>query len=93
MSIYIGDNSTVEYGTPEYEAARAELADKLANFNRALDEAIEVANKYGLDFRIEPAYGMGGTYTGKGNSEQEAESDSWDWDDGSWGWYSSSQSC
>lgn len=92
MGIYVTVNSTVEYGTPEYEAAKAQLQEKVDAFNAALDEAIEIANQYGLEFHIEPTYGMGGTYSGQGKSESpEREYD--EWDDDSWGWYASSQSC
>ena len=93
MTIYAGENSTVEYGTPEYEAAKAELVAKVSAFEAALQEAISVADEYGLEFSIGPAYGMGGSYTGRGSSEKPECEDAYDWDLGDWGWYASSQSC
>lgn len=93
MTIYAGENSTVEYGTPEYEAAKAELVAKVSAFEAALQEAISVADEYGLEFSISPAYGMGGSYVGQGSSEEERGDDATTWDLGDWGWYASSQSC
>lgn len=91
--VYVSETATVEYGTPEFEAAKAELVEKINAFAAALNEAIAVADKYGLEFSIEPAYGMGGTYSGKGNSDKEECYDAYAWQIDSWGWYASSQSC
>lgn len=93
MTIYLGENATVEYGTPEFEAAKAELKEKVDAFEAALSEAEALADKYGLEFTIQPAYGMGGAYTGKGDSEQTEQRYYDDYGDGAWGWFSSSESC
>lgn len=93
MDIYIGQNATVEYGTPEYEAAKAELKPKVDAAYAALNEATAVADKYGLEFTFEPTYGMGGSYIGRGSSEETESDDAYCWREDSWGWYASSQSC
>lgn len=93
MYICVGTNSTVEYGTPEFEAAKTELKAKVDAAYAALNEATSVADKYGLEFTFEPTYGMGGSYTGQGSSEEPECEDTYDWEDNSWGWYASSQSC
>ena len=45
------------------EAVKA-LAEKVAEFEKALREAEEIADAHNLTFYIEPAYGMGGAYEG-----------------------------
>ena len=71
------------------EEAVGALADKVKEFNKALSEAVELADNHGLEFDIYPTYGMGGYYEGKGFIE--------DWDDAEaleeGRWRASSQSC
>lgn len=52
--------------------AREELDLAVAEFNAALDKAESIANKHNLDFDISPAYGMGGTYSGKDREWQSS---------------------
>lgn len=90
---YATDNQVPSQGSPEYQKAVAELAEMVKLAEDALARAEKLADESGLSFSFEPAYGMGGTYYGKGKSAQDSPSDPYDWSDDSWGWYSSSQSC
>lgn len=42
----------------------AQLAALVSEFEAALRKAEDFADAHGLDFRIDPSYGMGGTYDG-----------------------------
>ena len=91
--VYACENSPLTDDN-EKKAAIQELAKMVEAAEQALKNCEDFADKYGLEFNFEPAYGMGGTYTGKGISEKaEPEVSTWDWGTGSWGWYPSSQSC
>ena len=70
--------------------ASAKLSELVSQFESALSQAESLADEYGLEFSIEPSYGMGGTYVGKALLEDE---DSWYSSDDEYGWMSSSQSC
>jgi|GEM_PF-3761306 seryl-tRNA synthetase len=78
----------------EQDNIKREGAEKLANAvqraNDALQEATNIADKYGLSFNFGPAYGMGGTYYGRENADYD-ESDYYDSDEQ--GWVSSSEQC
>lgn len=73
----------------------AQVLSELVKYTEeCLRKCEDYADEHGLDFNFEPAYGMGGTYSGKGNSSLTEPDDPYDWNYGeSWGWYSSSQSC
>jgi regulator of protease activity HflC (stomatin/prohibitin superfamily) len=70
------------------EEGAEKLAEAVANFEAALEEAKSIAREYDLSFNISPAYGMGGTYDGAAAKNWD-ESDSYD----EKGWYPSSQGC
>jgi hypothetical protein len=46
-----------------------ELAKHVAAFELSLAAAVKVADEHGLSFSIYPAYGMGGSYEGKGSEK------------------------
>lgn len=71
--------------------ARIKIADAVNAAQSALTIAQAYADYYGESFGWDLAYGMGGTYFGKGSDQHPNEDcSSSDTDDG---WYSSSQSC
>jgi hypothetical protein len=49
------------------QLGQALLHAKVQEFNSALAQAEAIADEYGLEFSIEPAYGMGGYYEGTDN--------------------------
>lgn len=68
--------------------ANAEISKKLDQARQLLKECQALADQHALSFSFNPAYGMGGTYYGKGNEEWSSSSD------GSEGeWVSSSSQC
>lgn len=70
----------------------AELAKLVKGFNDALDAACKYADEHGLEFNIEPSYGMGGTYIGEKHPERkEYENSGYSRMDN--GWLASSTSC
>lgn len=87
------DNAVHERNSTE-AIKHAQVLTELVKFAEgALLECEKYADEHGLDFTFEPAYGMGGTYHGKGTSEYDDQGDPYDWKNQSWGWYSSSASC
>ena len=46
------------------QLGQALLHAKVQEFNSALAQAEAIADEYGLEFSIDPAYGMGGYYEG-----------------------------
>ena len=69
------------------QEASKRLATLVAAFNSALNEAESFAIEHKLSFRINPSYGMGGTFDGEEYGQLN------EYDEESDGWYSSSQSC
>ena len=76
------------------------IADKLAEIQRLLNEAQQIADENGVSFSWGgPAYGMGGSYHPKedwndsGCSENDWNDSGCSGDDGEYGWMPSSQSC
>lgn len=57
------------------QLGQALLHEKVAEFNSALRQAEAIADEYGLEFSIDPSYGMGGYYEGT-ESEWYASSQS-----------------
>lgn len=71
----------------ERKEATVELARLVKAFNDALTEAESFATEHKLSFRIDPSYGMGGTFDGESVGEKD------EWGEESDGWFASSQSC
>jgi len=74
----------------EHKQAVEKLAEAVSKFEDALSEAETTAEKYGLEFSIEPAYGMGVFFEGSGDNDSESTNNYGDRD---FGWFASSQSC
>ena len=82
-----------KYNDADVKKASQKISELVAGAYDSLSEAQELADEYGLMFSFEPAYGMGGWYTGKGNpdwSESDADNSG---DNESGYWMASSQSC
>jgi len=78
-------NKTITEIDPDRELSR------LVSVSEAALRAAELhADKHGLSFSIEPAYGMGGWYTGCGDNDPEAADG---YGEPLYGWAASSQSC
>jgi hypothetical protein len=86
--VQVVSNKDVEPLTLTKQEAAAELAKLVANINSAISDAERVADEHGLDFSLDMAYGMGGTYYGE-NHEYVSGRESW----ADAGWNPSSQSC
>jgi len=74
----------------EHKKAVADLAEAVSAFENALYEAETIATKYGLEFSVDTAYGMGGSFEGCGDNDPNT-TDSYG--DAEYGWFASSQSC
>ena len=72
------------------EEAVGALAEKVKEFNKVLDEAVDIAREYKLEFDIYPARGMGGTFEG---NPKNWDLESWEDEDTYDGWQASSASC
>lgn len=73
------------------QAATKLIAEKLAAVNTLITEAEKIADEADVSFHLNgPAYGMGGSYTGRpeGWSQSTADCEGTDA-----GWSASSQSC
>lgn len=71
--------------------AAKEIAVLVNNALTAINEAEKLANEHSLDFFFGPAYGMGGTYYGKGSEDVPDYVDGYSGQ--KFGWAASSQSC
>ena len=74
----------------EHKQAVGELAEAVNKFEEALSEAESIANKFGLDFSISPAYAMGGRFYGAGDEDEDKTDE---YGDPEFGWSASSNSC
>lgn len=69
--------------------ALEELEVHLNRARKEISKAESIADEHGLSFNWDLAYGMGGTYTGKGVTTEE-QKEEWGNEDG---WRSSSSGC
>lgn len=77
------------------EALKEEAYAKINEATAMINEATAIADKWGVTFNWDLAYGMGGTYYPQRTADSKwSESDeAWRPSDTEDGWYSSSQSC
>lgn len=77
------------------EEAQEEIAKKTQAALKLIREAEELADQHQVEFHLEVAYGMGGTYVPKRDKDEDWEnSDSCFYDDyEEEGWISSSSQC
>jgi hypothetical protein len=81
------------YGSPEYNEAQEKISAKLAEAEKMIAEAQEIADETGVSFTWDgPTYGMGGHY------EPQPKNDEWEnsacfEDESESGWSASSHSC
>jgi hypothetical protein len=66
-----------------------QLSDLVKNIQDAVNNAMKFADEHGLEFRLDTAYGMGGTYFGKTHEDRASIERNYCND----GWLSSSQNC
>lgn len=74
----------------DIKKASEQISELVADAYDNIKRAQELADAHGLEFSFDLAYGMGGTYIGKGYSERTGN----DWYSSNEGeWRPSSQSC
>ena len=72
------------------DKASKEIATKLREARKLITECEQIADRHGLEFNFDTAYGMGGTYYGEGHPDSENLKKQYYKENG---WIASSQTC
>lgn len=77
----------------EIRQKTAELNDIVNKIEELIASAETLADEYGLNFSLSPAYGMGGSFQGRGTLINDDFESSDEYNEDNYGWTSSSQNC
>lgn len=74
LQFYFWDDVKMNYkkhSEKDIQNAYQKITELVSKSLEKLKEAEKIADEYGLEFTFDPAYGMGGTYCGKGSVKEE----------------------